>query len=340
MLKDFTFVVNKEEAGIRLDLFLTKKDLPLSRSRIQELIKDGQVKVDGREAKPGYKIKPKDKITLLVPEPEETEILPEEIKLDILYEDSDLLVINKPQGMVVHPAGKIRSQTLVNALLFHCPNLSGIGGKVRPGIVHRLDKETSGLLVIAKNDFAHQSLSRQIKERTIERRYKALVWGEIKKEEGEIHTLYGRSKKNRKKMEVIRKMPDARSQMPEIAHRGQKNHGLWTMDYGLWTKKRSQKIREAITRYKVLKRFKDFTLIEVRILTGRTHQIRVHTSYLGHPVVGDKTYGRKRSPFNLKGQLLHAETLGFVHPRTGEYLEFKAPLPETMRKVIKALTVE
>lgn len=312
MLKDFAFVVNKEEAGIRLDLFLTKKDLPLSRSRIQELIKDGQVKVDGREAKPGYKIKPKDKITLLIPEPEETEILPEEVKLDILYEDSDLLVVNKPPGMIVHPAGRIRSGTLVNALLFHCQDLSGIGGKIRPGIVHRLDKETSGLLVIAKNDFAHQSLSRQIKERTIERRYKALVWGEIKKEEGEIHTLYGRSKKNRKKMAVIRKMPDARC----------------------------QKVREAITRYKVLKRFKDFTLIEVRILTGRTHQIRVHTAYLGHPVVGDKTYGRKRSPFNLKGQLLHAETLGFVHPRRGEYLEFKAPLPEAMREVIKALTVE
>lgn len=312
MLKDFAFVVNKEEAGIRLDLFLTKKDLPLSRSRIQELIKDGQVKVDGREAKPGYKIKPKDEIILLIPELEETEILPEEVKLDILYEDSDLLVVNKPPGMIVHPAGRIRSGTLVNALLFHCQDLSGIGGKIRPGIVHRLDKETSGLLVIAKNDFAHQSLSRQIKERTIERRYKALVWGEIKKEEGEIHTLYGRSKKNRKKMAVIRKMPDARC----------------------------QKVREAITRYKVLKRFKDFTLIEVRILTGRTHQIRVHTAYLGHPVVGDKTYGRKRSPFNLKGQLLHAETLGFVHPRRGEYLEFKAPLPETMREVIKALTIE
>ncbi|MBR5015272.1 MAG: RluA family pseudouridine synthase, partial [Clostridia bacterium] len=236
-----------------------------------------------------------------VPEPTEIEAKPQDIPLDIFYEDDDLLVVNKPKGMVVHPAAGNPDGTLVNALLFHCKgSLSGINGEIRPGIVHRIDKDTSGLLVVAKNDATHQKLAEQIKEHSFTRCYKAVVHGNIKDDEGTIDAPIGRSPKDRKKMAV--------------------------------TDKNS---REAVTHFKVLERFKDYTYIECKLETGRTHQIRVHMAYRGNPVAGDTLYGPKNTPKDLNGQCLHAYKLGFVHPKTGEYLEFEAPLPEYFEKFLK-----
>jgi len=290
----------KEDEGKRIDVFLAA-ELDYTRSYIKKLIVDGLVFVNGKTVKPSYKVKENDEVVLNVPEAEKIDVLPEDIPLDILYEDDDIIVINKPQGMVVHPAPGNYSGTLVNALLYHCKNLSGINGILRPGIVHRLDKDTSGVMVVAKNDKAHISLSNQIKERSVFKKYVAIVEGVIKDEEGKIEAPIGRHPVDRKKMAVI------------------------------------EDGRYALTLYKVLERFKENTLVEAVIKTGRTHQIRVHMAYIGHPIVGDHVYGFKRQKFKLEGQALHSSVLGFMHPTKGVYMEFEAPLPEYFKKLIEIL---
>ncbi len=317
------FVIDQPQANQRIDLYLVQKRLGLSRSRIQKLISSGRVKVNDSVVKPSYKVRVGDRVEVTIPKPKPLKIEPEKIPLNILYEDRDLIVVNKPRGIVVHPGAGISSGTLVNALLYHCKDLSGIGGVLRPGIVHRLDKDTSGVLVIAKNDFTHLALSKQFKERSVNKRYIALVKGRILREQGKIKVPIGRHPVRRKKMAA----------------------GV-------------RRARGAITSYKVLERFKDLTLLEAIPETGRTHQIRVHLSHIGHSIVGDPKYGKRlrtlpRGPrvpsgreanselrtaiADLKGQLLHAQTLGFIHPRTKEYMEFNAPLPEDMEKVIELL---
>lgn len=307
-MKEFEYIITPEQKGQRLDQFLASlPELSLSRSQIKKLIENKLVTVNREFTKPSYKIKLDDRVKIILPPPVKPEVKPENIPLEIIYEDEDLIVVNKPRGMVTHPAPGNYSGTLVNALLFHSPNLASLGSPLRPGIVHRLDKDTSGLLVVAKNDFAYQSLAKQIKARTAERTYVALVHGTVKNEEGIIEAKMGRHPVHRKKMAVLSK---------------QKSKTLG---------------REAITHYKVLKRFKNYTLLEVKIKTGRTHQIRVHMSYLGHPVVGDKTYGKKKEEFEVKGQLLHAQKLGFVHPRTEKYLEFECDLPSDFVEVLQKI---
>jgi len=305
------FLIRQKSDKQRVDVFLSRQDIKLSRSYIQKLIEEGKILVNDRETKPSYQLNLEDKITLNIPPPRKLEVTPENIPLDIVYEDADLLVVNKPRGMVTHPAVGNYSGTLVNALLYHCQDLSGIGGVMRPGIVHRLDKDTSGLLLVAKTDLAHQSLSRQFKDRTVKKIYVALVQGEIKAENGYIQAKIGRHPVNRKKFAVIKK--------PEL------------------------KSREALTFFKVLKRFsakggsasggKGYTLVELQLKTGRTHQIRVHMSHIGHPLVGDKTYGGKTEL--TKSTMLHAQTIGFIHPRTGKYMEFSRPMPADMQEVIQ-----
>lgn len=296
------FKISDNEAGKRLDVFLMENCPRLSRSRIQNLIKDGLVEVRGRQVKANYRVKPDDEICLEIPPPEEILIIPEDIPLDILYEDNDLLVINKPTGMVVHPASGCYSGTLVNALLFHCKSLSKAGGKMRSGIVHRLDKDTSGILVAAKNDFSHLSLSVQFKNRTVKREYYAVVHGVLKEEWGTIDAPIGRHPKDRKRMTVT-----------------------------------EGKVREAVTHFEVLERFSKYSLLKIKLETGRTHQIRVHMAYIHHPVLGDSQYGPKKKRYNLPGQVLHAALLGFVHPRTSEYMEFSAPLPESFCRILNRL---
>jgi len=290
----------KEDEGKRIDVFLAA-ELDYTRSYIKKLIVDGLVFVNGKTVKPSYKVKENDEVVVNIPEAEKIDVLPENIPLDILYEDDDIIVINKPQGMVVHPAPGNYSGTLVNALLYHCKNLSGINGILRPGIVHRLDKDTSGVMVVAKNDKAHISLSNQIKERSVFKKYVAIVEGVIKDEEGKIEAPIGRHPVDRKKMAVI------------------------------------EDGRYALTLYKVLERFKENTLVEAVIKTGRTHQIRVHMAYIGHPIVGDHVYGFKRQKFKLEGQALHSSVLGFMHPTKGVYMEFEAPLPEYFVRLIEIL---
>ncbi|AEM78910.1 RluA family pseudouridine synthase [Thermoanaerobacter wiegelii] len=290
----------KEDEGKRIDVFLAA-ELDYTRSYIKKLIVDELVFVNGKTVKPSYKVKENDEVVVNIPEAEKIDVLPENIPLDILYEDDDIIVINKPQGMVVHPAPGNYSGTLVNALLYHCKNLSGINGILRPGIVHRLDKDTSGVMVVAKNDKAHISLSNQIKERSVFKKYVAIVEGVIKHEEGKIEALIGRHPVDRKKMAVI------------------------------------EDGRYALTLYKVLERFKENTLVEAVIKTGRTHQIRVHMAYIGHPVVGDPVYGFKKQKFKLEGQALHSHVLGFMHPTKGVYMEFEAPLPEYFVRLIEIL---
>lgn len=288
-------------AGIRLDVGICR-ELGKSRSFVQNLIEDGLVLVNGKTQKSNYKVRTDDVIQVEIPEPKELSVAPEAIQLDIVYEDSDLLVVNKPQGMVVHPAPGAWTGTLVNALLYHCQNLSGINGVLRPGIVHRIDKDTSGLLVVAKNDQAHQGLAAQIKEHSMSRQYSAIVHGILAEPSGTVDAPIGRDHSDRKKMAVT-----------------------------------FQNSKSAVTHYTVISRFNAYTFIEVKLETGRTHQIRVHMAYIGHPVLGDPLYASKRNPFNLSGQMLHAGKLGFIHPRQGNWLEFEAPVPALFQEVIAQL---
>lgn len=290
------------ESGARLDSFLAQAFPQYTRSYLKQLINEGNVFLNGQTAKASAKVKDGDEITLHIPGRQETAILPEDLPLDIIYQDADIAVVNKAQGMVTHPAVGNYTGTLVNALLYHLKDLSGINGQLRPGIVHRLDKDTSGLLVIAKNDDAHRSLSAQIGAKTARRVYLALVYGNIKTDEGVIVTQLGRDPRDRKKMAVVR------------------SGG-----------------REAVTQYKVLARYDGYTLVECTLKTGRTHQIRVHLKHLGFPVVGDPVYTRRKDKFGLQGQLLHAYKLGLQHPRTGEQMEFSAPLPDYFERVLSSL---
>jgi len=288
--------------GERLDVFLARMDGTLSRSRIQKLIMDGNVTVDGKKAKASLRLSADVTVAVELPEPEATDIAPEKIPLDILYEDEDVIVVNKARGMVVHPAAGVSRGTLVNALLAHCKDLSGINGALRPGIVHRLDKDTSGVMIAAKNDAAHRSLAEQIQEKTAKRVYWAILTGNIAEAEGVIHGAIGRNPKDRQKMAVVR-----------------------------------ENGKDATTKFRVLERFGAYTLVECRLMTGRTHQIRVHMAYIGHPVLGDPKYGAKKCPFSIEGQALHSKTLMFTHPRTGERMEFEAPLPEDMQMILDEL---
>jgi len=260
------------------------------------------VKKGEKVLKSNYKLRPGEEIVVNVPEPEPLDLQPEDIPLDVIYEDADVIVVNKPRGMVVHPAAGNYHGTLVNALLFHCKNLSGINGVIRPGIVHRLDKDTSGIMICAKNDAAHLSLSKQIQDKVAYRSYLAVVRGNIKTDKGVIQTLIDRDKNDRKKMAVVQEGG-----------------------------------REAITEYEVLERFGKYTLVKCILRTGRTHQIRVHMEYLGYPLVGDPKYSPMKTPFHIEGQALHSETLSFVHPGTGERMEFRAEWPEDFRKIITRL---
>ena len=293
-----------ENAGNeRIDKFLSLCMEDKSRSYIQKLIKDGLVQVNGKIVKPNYKLNSLDKVNVRIPELEIPDILPENIPLNILYEDEDILVVNKPKGMVVHPDPGHYTGTLVNALMYHCrDNLSGINGVSRPGIVHRIDMDTTGSLLVCKNDKAHQILAEQLKEHSITRRYEAIVHGNFKEDIGKVNVPIGRHPIERKKMSV------------------NAPHG-----------------REAITHYRVLERFGNFTHIECQLETGRTHQIRVHMSSIGHPILGDAVYGPAKSPFQLQGQTLHARILGFVHPSTENYMEFDAPLPEYFLRLLDKL---
>lgn len=297
------YCVSEEESGLRIDRYLAKKNTELSRSYIQKLLKNQEISVNDLPVKANYKVQQKDQILLTVPELSEPDILPEDIPLDILYEDEDLMIINKPKGMVVHPSAGHLSGTLVNAILYHCHgHLSGINGVMRPGIVHRIDMDTTGAILVCKNDMAHKDLAEQLKEHTIKRRYRAIVSGNLKEDTGRIEGPIGRHPVDRKKMAINYK------------------NG-----------------KEAVTHYQVLERFGNATYVECRLETGRTHQIRVHMASQGHPLLGDQVYGNAKNPYHLQGQALHAMILGFVHPRTGEYMEFEAPLPEYFTKLLEKL---
>ncbi|MDQ7096129.1 RluA family pseudouridine synthase [Desulfosporosinus sp. PR] len=291
-------------AGLRLDVGVTGV-LDKSRSFVQDLIAAGQVKVNGLIKKSNYKVREGDRIVVTIPMPRPAAAEPENIPLAILYEDQDVLVVNKAQGMVVHPAPGAWTGTLVNALLYHCQNLSGINGVLRPGIVHRIDKDTSGILVVAKNDDAHQNLAAQLKVHSMERKYLAVVHGVIAEPSGTVDAPIGRDPADRKRMAVV-----------------------------------MQHSKTAVTHYTVLERFKDMTYLEVHLETGRTHQIRVHMNYLRHPILGDPVYGPSKNRFGLKGQMLHAAHLGFFHPRSGDLMRFDAPVPEGFAQVIKKLREE
>lgn len=296
-----TVTAEAEDAGTRADVFLAAK-LGVSRSNMQKLLEDGRVKHGEKIIKANYKVRAGEMFVVDIPEPEPIEAVSENIPLDIIYEDDDVVVLNKARGMVVHPAPGNYTGTLVNALLYHCSNLSGINSAIRPGIVHRLDKDTSGIMIVAKNDAAHISLSQQIQSKTAVRTYLAVVRGNIKTDSGTIETQIARDKTDRKKMAVV------------------KEGG-----------------RDAITDYEVLERFGKYTLVRCKLRTGRTHQIRVHMEYLGYPLVGDPKYSPMKTPFGIKGQALHSHTLEFTHPRTGERMKFEAPLPEDMHKIITRL---
>lgn len=296
-----TVTAEAEDAGTRADVFLAAK-LGVSRSNMQKLLEDGRVKRGEKIIKANYKVRAGEMFVVDIPDPEPIEAVPENIPLDIIYEDDDVVVLNKARGMVVHPAPGNYTGTLVNALLYHCSNLSGINSAIRPGIVHRLDKDTSGIMIVAKNDAAHISLSQQIQSKTAVRTYLAVVRGNIKTDSGTIETQIARDKTDRKKMAVVK-------------------------DGG----------RDAITDYEVMERFGKYTLVRCKLRTGRTHQIRVHMEYLGYPLVGDPKYSPMKTPFGIKGQALHSHTLEFTHPRTGERMKFEAPLPEDMHKIITRL---
>ena len=297
------FEVSGEYDGSRLDKFLSVIYSGQSRTFFQKLIKSGNVTVNGDTVeKNSFAVSMDDIITVTIPETKSIDILPEDIPLDILYEDEDVLIVNKPKGMVVHPCPGHYSHTLVNGVMYHCrDSLSGINGVIRPGIVHRIDKDTTGSLIVCKNDSAHMDIAKQIKEHTVRRIYRGIVLGKVVDDTGRIEGNIGRHPKDRKKMAVV----------PEGKH--------------------------AVTHYRVLKRFSKYTYIECQLETGRTHQIRVHMASIHHPLVGDTVYGPEKSPFHLQGQTLHAMTIGFIHPRTREYMEVTAPLPEYFEKILKDL---
>lgn len=299
------YIAGEEDAGNRIDSFLAEKLPLLSRSYIQKQIKECNILVNGSKTKAGYKICASDTVRVYETPAEELEIKPENIPLDIIYEDNDIIVINKPKRMVVHPAPGHYSGTVVNALLYHCKDsLSGINGIMRPGIVHRIDQDTTGAIVACKNDTAHRSLAGQLKEHSITRTYHAIVNNHIKEEEGTVATTIGRHPVDRKKMAVNVKGG-----------------------------------RDAVTHYKVLDNLDNrYTYIACNLETGRTHQIRVHMAYIGNPVLGDSLYGPAKCPFKLEGQALHAKTLGFIHPSTGKYMEFEAPLPDYFKKLLGILS--
>lgn len=297
------FTVSEAYQGLRIDRYLTELLQEQSRSYLQKLLKSGYVLVDGVEVRSNYKVSAGELVILEIPPAVKPEIEPETMDLDIVYEDQDIILINKPKGMVVHPAPGHYTNTLVNGLLEHCKSdLSGINGVMRPGIVHRIDMDTTGLLMVCKNDMAHTSIAAQLKEHSITRRYRAIVCGVMKEERGTVTAPIGRHPVDRKKMSI------------------QETHG-----------------REAITHYRVLRCSGQYTYIECQLETGRTHQIRVHMASIHHPLLGDSVYGPAKCPFRLQGQTLHAGVLGFIHPRTGQYMEFEAPLPDYFKKLLVTL---
>lgn len=296
----FKLIVGEDMAGERLDKFVSSSLSDTTRSFVQKLIDKKNISVNSNYKSCNYKIRYNDIIEVNIPSPEIIKTLPENIPLNIIYEDDDLLVVNKPKGMVVHPAVGNFAGTLVNALLYHCGDtLSGINGEIRPGIVHRIDKDTSGLLIVAKNDYAHNKLALQIKEHSFNREYEAVVYGNIKNQEGTIDAPIGRNPADRKKMAVTSKVS-----------------------------------KNAITHYRVLNRYNGFTHIKLKLETGRTHQIRVHMAYIGHPVAGDILYGPKKVIKSLNGQCLHARLIGFIHPRSGKYIEFETELPDYFKNFL------
>lgn len=295
-----SYTIQAEQKGDRIDKVLSTINAEWSRTQVANWVKDGVVKVNDANVKVNYKVKEHDMITVDIPEVEELDIVAEDLQLEIVYEDADVLVVNKPRGMVVHPAPGHTTGTLVNGLMYHCKDLSGINGVMRPGIVHRIDKDTSGLLMVAKNDVAHESLVNQLVNKTVTRKYTAVVHGHIPHDKGTIDAPIGRDPKDRQKQAIV--------------------------DNG----------KHAVTHFQVLERFGDFTLVECRLETGRTHQIRVHMQYIGYPLAGDPKYGPKKT-IDFNGQVLHAGVLGFEHPVTGEYLQFEAPLPADFQQLLEQL---
>ena len=299
------YIIENQQANIRIDKAIGMLDNTLSRMAIQRMIDEGNILVNDKNIKASYKTKINDNITIKKEDPKKIDIVAQDIPIDVLYEDNDIIVVNKPKGMVVHPANGNPDGTLVNAIMNLCgDSLSGIGGEIRPGIIHRLDKDTSGVLIVAKNDMAHVNISNQIKDRQTSKIYVALVRGVINENEATINMPIGRSKKDRKKMTVTKEG------------------------------------KEAITHFKVLKRYEKFTLVEIKIETGRTHQIRVHMAEIGYPVVGDYIYSNGKNPFGVEGQMLHAKQIEFVHPKTEEKMKIEAPLPEYFRNIIEQLDNE
>lgn len=296
-----TFEADFENEGERLDKYISMLFSEQSRSFFQKIIKEGHVLVNNKPEKSNYRLKVEDIIRVEIPDAIETQILPENIPLDILYEDADLLVVNKPKGMVVHPSAGHYSGTLVNAIMYHCrDSLSGINGEIRPGIVHRIDMDTTGSLIVCKNDETHVAIAEQIKIHSVNRIYRGIVYGVVKDDEGVIHAPIGRHPIERKKMAINEKTG-----------------------------------KDAVTHYKVLERFDKYTYMEFKLETGRTHQIRVHMASIGHPLLGDTLYSSGKSPYKLQGQTLHAMVIGFIHPKTNEYLEISAPLPEYFEKILR-----
>lgn len=296
----------QDTGGQRIDKYLSDQLNDLTRSHIQKLLKEHSVLVNGKPVKANYKLIPEDLIELTIPELKEPDILPENIPLEILYEDQDIIIVNKPKGMVVHPAAGHYSGTLVNALMYHCKdNLSGINGVMRPGIVHRIDKDTTGSILVCKNDLSHQRMAAQFKEHSMNRVYHAIVWGNLKEDRGTIHAPIGRHPVDRKKMSI--------------------NH---------------KNGKDAVTHYTVLKRYRKYTYVACSLETGRTHQIRVHMASLGHPLLGDTTYGFSKQPYLTNGQVLHAKTLGIVHPITWQPLTVEAPLPEYFTNLLSCLDAQ
>jgi 23S rRNA pseudouridine1911/1915/1917 synthase len=293
-------IIHEDQKNDRIDKAISSINEEWSRSQVQQWIKDGHVLVNGIKVKTNYKCNVNDQVEIIIPEPEELDVVAEQMDLDIYYEDTDVLVVNKPKGMVVHPAPGHSTGTLVNGLMAHCKDLSGINGVLRPGIVHRIDKDTSGLLMVAKSDLAHESLVNQLVAKTVTRKYKAVVHGHIPHDYGTIDAPLGRDTRDRQSMTVV-------------------DHG-----------------KHAVTHFHVIERFKDFTYVECQLETGRTHQIRVHMKYIGFPLVGDPKYGPRKT-LDINGQALHAGLLGFIHPRTNEYLEFEAPLPAEFEELLENL---